>query len=224
MRAITPIAHIESDFKEKFGVPRQSGMVHNISQITFDAPFRNPDAIKGLENFSHIWLIWDFSMSHTTTFNATVRPPRLGGNSRIGVFASRSPFRPNSIGLSSVKLIEIDYKSPNAPTLLVEGADLVDGTPIFDIKPYIPYTDCHTDATDGYTTHTKSYRVTVCFPEELLEKIPPEKRDATIEMLALDPRPSYIEDPTREYGVTFAGMNIRFTVNEGHLYVKDLSY
>ena len=218
------IAHIETDFPTKFGLPRQSGLVEEIEgKIIFDPEYRQAEAFRGLEAFSHIWLIWKFSESRKENWSATVRPPRLGGNKRIGVFATRSPFRPNDIGLSCVKLVKIDFDSENAPVLCVSGVDMMNNTPIYDIKPYIPFTDCRPDAAEGYTAETKTYILSVNFPQELLEKIPPQKRTAALKALAHDPRPGYKRESQKEYGMSFAGFNIVFTVEGSELTVKQVS-
>ncbi len=217
------IARIKSDFPTKFGIPRQSGLADElISTVVFEPEYRNPDAVRGLEEYSHIWLIWQFSESVREGWSPTVRPPRLGGNKRVGVFATRSPFRPNEIGLSSVKLEKVWVHPSLGPILQVSGADLMDGTPIYDIKPYLPFTDSHPDAVGGFSEETKSYRLEVSFPDELLEKVPEEKRGALIEVLAGDPRPSYHEDKERIYGFSFAGLEIKFRVEEGTLTVTEI--
>ncbi|MBQ9121325.1 MAG: tRNA (N6-threonylcarbamoyladenosine(37)-N6)-methyltransferase TrmO [Clostridia bacterium] len=213
---IRPIAYIHTDFKEKFGIPRQSGRVPTlIGRIVFLPEFRNPDALRGIEGFSHLWLIFDFSLAHREEWSPTVRPPRLGGNTRIGVFASRSPFRPNPIGLSSVGLVRVEHTAGEGDVLVVSGADLLDGTPIYDIKPYIPFSDCHPDAVGGYAEGVKDHRLTVIFPEEHLARIPEEKRQALTECLAEDPRPSYQDDPARVYSMRFAEFDVHFTVRDG---------
>lgn len=218
------IARIRSDFPEKFGVPRQSGLVEALTaQVVFEPKYRVMDAVRGLEDFSHIWLIWEFSKSVQDDWSPTVRPPRLGGNVRVGVFATRSPFRPNPIGLSCVKLLEIIDDPELGPVLSVSGADLVDGTPIFDIKPYIPYADCHPDATGGFTTKFESKELIIDFPADLLVKVPESKRDALIGVLRLDPRPRYQEDPNRVYGMSFAGLEIRFNVSDHLLTVLEVN-
>ncbi len=209
-----PIAHIRTDFTEKFGIPRQSGRVQSLTgRIVFLPQYRNPEALRGLEGFSHLWLIFDFSESHRSEWSATVRPPRLGGNKRIGVFASRSPFRPNPIGLSSVRLTGIEKTENEGAVLHVSGADLLDMTPIYDIKPYLPSADSHPDALGGYADEFTEYRLQVDFPEELLRILPEEKRQAAIDCLAEDPRPSYQDDSDRIYSMNFAGFDIHFTVN-----------
>ena len=211
------IARIRSDFPTKFGIPRQSGLVESLrARIVFEPPYRNPDTLRGLEGFSHIWLIWEFSQAVRSGWSPTVRPPRLGGNTRMGVFATRSPFRPNPIGLSSVRLEEISLHGPEGPTLVVSGADLMDGTPIFDIKPYVPYADSHPEAAGGFASVRAEPSLRVEFPPELLAKVPEDRRAALEGVLALDPRPSYQDQPGRVYGMEFAGLEIRFTV-EGDL-------
>ncbi len=219
-----PVARIRSDFPEKFGIPRQSGVVESLeAKIVFEPEFRVMDAVRGLEDFSHIWLIWEFSEAVRDTWSPTVRPPRLGGNVRMGVFATRSPFRPNPIGLSCVKLLKVEQDETLGPVLTVAGADLMDGTPIYDIKPYIPYADCHPEAQGGFTTKVDMKPLTVDFPPELLEKVPEEKRDALIGVLAQDPRPRYQKDPGRIYGLSFAGMEVKFSVEEQTLTVIALT-
>ena len=208
-----PIAHIHTDFPAKFGIPRQSGLVSSLSGvIVFTPEFRNPEALRGLEAYSHLWLIWQFSQAVRSGFSPTVRPPRLGGNRRMGVFATRSPFRPNPIGLSSVALEKIELQSPNGPLVYVLGADLMDNTPIYDIKPYLPFTDSHPNARAGFAEKTQAHALSVVFPEELLLKVPETKRCALTEILRQDPRPSYQTDPHRVYGFCFAGLEIKFTV------------
>ena len=213
---IRPIGHIHTDFKEKFGIPRQSGRVASLEgRIVFLPEFRVPEALRGIEGFSHLWLSFDFSLSHREDWSPTVRPPRLGGNRRIGVFASRSPFRPNPIGLSSVRLLRVERTEAEGDVLVVAGADLLDGTPIYDIKPYLPFSDCHPDAVGGYADEVKDHRLEVDFPEELLARIPPAKRLALTECLGEDPRPSYQDDPARVYNMRFDAFDIRFTVKDG---------
>lgn len=220
---IKPIAYIKTDFKEKFGIPRQSGRAPSLtSEIIFEPEYRTIDALRAIEQFSHLWLIFDFSKAHKESWSATVRPPRLGGNERVGVFASRSPFRPNPIGLSCVKLERIEQRADVGAVLIVSGADLLDNTPIFDVKPYLPYADCRLGAVGGYADEKKDYRLQVEFPTHLLEKIPKEKQDGLLECLADDPRPSYQDDPTREYGMRFADFEIKFTVNADTLTVFDV--
>ena len=209
----SPIAYIRSEFPTKFGIPRQSGLVSSLrAMIVFEPMYRNPDALRGIESFSHLWLIWEFSEVLRKGWSPTVRPPRLGGNTRIGVFATRSPFRPNPIGLSCVRLEQVCPDSKHGTVLLVSGADLMDGTPIYDIKPYIPYADAHPEAVGGFAQEAPVPTLQVDFPPQLLERIPEERRQALIGVLALDPRPSYQDDPKRVYGMSFADRNIRFTV------------
>ena len=211
---IQVIARMKSDFPTKFGIPRQSGLVEQLrSTIIFEPAYRNDDALRGIENFSHLWLIWQFSEAVREEWSPTVRPPRLGGNTRLGVFATRSPFRPNSLGLSSVRLLGVEKTEEYGTVLHVGGADLMDETPIFDIKPYIPYGDCHTDATGGFTDTAGDFLLRVDFPQELLSVLPESKRDAAIGVLSHDPRPSYQRKPDRVYGIRFAGFDIRFTVS-----------
>ena len=218
-----PIAHIRSDFSTKFGVPRQSGLVDALeAQVVFTPPYRNPDAVRGLEGFSHIWLIWAFHQAVRDTWSPTVRPPRLGGNVRMGVFATRSPFRPNPIGLSSVVLERVELTADLGPVLHVRGADLVAGTPIFDIKPYIPYGDSHPDAVGGFAAAPAGATLQVIIPPALLELVPPDRREALRGVLAQDPRPHYQSDPTRVYGFTFAHLEVRFTVEENVLTVREI--
>ena len=218
------IARMHSDFATKFGIPRQSGLVQELrSTIVFEPDFRNSDALRGIEDFSHLWIIWQFSEAVRSSWSPTVRPPRLGGNTRLGVFATRSPFRPNHLGLSSVKLLGVDHTSEFGTVLHVGGADLMDGTPIFDIKPYIPYGDCHPDATGGFTDTAGEFLLQVDFPGNLLQILPEDKRSAAIGVLSHDPRPSYQRDPDRIYGLTFAGFNIRFTVRDDVLTVIEVN-
>lgn len=206
------IAHIYTDFPEKFGIPRQSGLVADLKgKIVFERSYRNPEAVRGLDEFNYVWLIWQFQGTDRENWSATVKPPRLGGKKRMGVFATRSPFRPNPIGLSSVKLEKIEY-TDQGPVLWVSGIDLKSGTPIYDIKPYLPYADCHPDAVEGFAGEVKAYNLHVDFSKELLEKIPQEKRSALVEVLQQDPRPSVQRAQQKEYGVAFAGFNVRFTV------------
>ena len=220
--SMEPIAHIRSDFAEKFGVPRQSGLVDALeASIVFTPPYRSPDALRGLEDFSHLWLIWVFDRAIRESWSPTVRPPRLGGNARMGVFATRSPFRPNPIALSCVKLEGIE-QTAEGPVLRVRGADLVDGTPILDIKPYIPYADCHPDALGGFAAVPAGESLTVEIPPELLERIPAQRREALRGVLAQDPRPHYQNDPNRVYGFPFAGMEVRFMGEGKILRVRDI--
>ena len=219
---VHPIAKMRSDFPTKFGIPRQSGLAENLrSTIVFEPQYRNADALRGLEDFSHLWIIWQFSEAVRTEWSPTVRPPRLGGNTRMGVFATRSPFRPNSIGLSCVKLIGLE-ETDKGTVIHVAGADLMDGTPILDIKPYIPYCDSHPEALGGFTTNANDYLLIVEFPPGLLEQLPENKRAAAVEVLSHDPRPSYQADSERLYGLSFAGFDIRFTVEDKTLYVKEV--
>ncbi len=219
-----PVAVIRTDFGTKFGVPRQSGLVKELTaRIVFLPPYRSRDALRGIEGFTHLWLLWYFSRAAGTPWSPTVRPPRLGGNRRMGVFATRSPFRPNHIGLSSVRLLGVEEDTAEGPVLLVAGADLMDGTPILDVKPYLPYTDCHPEAAGGFTEEQDFPTLEVDFPEQLLQRVPEEKRAALIGVLAGDPRPSYqrgAED--RVYGFVFAGLEVRFAVTEGVLRVTEI--
>ena len=218
---IQPIARMKSDFPTKFGIPRHSGLVEELrSTIVFEPSFRNPDTLRGIEGFSHLWLIWHFSEAVRDNWSPTVRPPRLGGNTRMGVFATRSPFRPNNLGLSCVKLLGVEQTANNGTVLHVAGADLMDGTPIFDIKPYIPYSDCHSAASGGFTDTAGDFLLEVIFPEDLLNLLPADKRDAARAVLSHDPRPSYQRKPGRLYGLNFAGFDIRFTVEENILTVQ----
>lgn len=217
------IARIHSDFPSKFGIPRQSGLVEALkARVVFEPDFRSPEAVRGLEGFSHIWLIWQFSQAVREDWSPTVRPPRLGGNQRVGVFATRSPFRPNPIGLSCVKLEKVDYTAPGGPVLLVRGADLLDGTPIFDVKPYVPLADCRPQAVGGFSDQHREDGLSVDFPPALLEQVPEEKRAALLGVLAQDPRPSYQHDPQRVYGMAFAGLEVRFTVEGNILTVQGI--
>lgn len=214
-----PVAHIESDFPEKFGIPRQAGIVEELrSRVVFEEEFRNPDALRGIEGFSHLWLIWQFSGAQRDEWSPTVRPPRLGGNVRMGVFATRSPFRPNPIGLSCVSLLGVERVEGKGDTLLVGGADLMDGTPIYDIKPYIPYADAHPEAAGGFAPDSGA-TLEVLFDGGEEEKVPEEKRAALRGVLANDPRPRYQDDPGREYGLSFAGLSVRFRVEGRELRV-----
>ena len=211
---IRPVAHIRTDFSDKFGIPRQSGRVPALmGKIVFEPEFRDPDALRGIEEFSHLWLLFDFSQSHRDSWSPTVRPPRLGGNKRIGVFATRSPFRPNPIGLSCVKLEKIEHSAKEGTVLIVSGVDLLDNTPILDIKPYIPYADCRPEATGSFAEEQKDYRLEVKFPSPLLELVPEDKREAAMACLADDPRPSYQQDEERVYSMRFAECDIHFTVS-----------
>ena len=220
---IQGIARMHSDFATNFGIPRQSGLVEELrSTIVFEPEFRNADALRGIEDFSHLWIIWQFSEAVRQGWSPTVRPPRLGGNTRMGVFATRSPFRPNNLGLSCVKLLGVEHTADHGTVLHVGGADLMDGTPIFDIKPYIPYADCQPEATGGFTDTAGDFLLNVEFPTSLLEKLPEEKREAAIQVLSHDPRPSYQRKPDRIYGLTFAGFDLRFQVKEEILTVVEV--
>lgn len=212
MADITPIARIETPFAEKFGVPRQSGVADCPGRIVFEPPYRQPEALRGLEDFSHIWLIWQFDLALRQDWSPTVRPPRLGGNARMGVFATRSPFRPNGLGLSSVVLERIEWDTPEGPVLHVRGADLVDGTPILDIKPYLPYCDAKPEAKGGFTDGLSAAALSVDCPPALLERLPETDRPGLLAVLANDPRPRYQNDPQRLYGLTYAGHNVTFRV------------
>lgn len=217
------IARIHSDFAGKFGVPRQSGLVEALeARVVFEPEYRNPAALRGLEGFSHIWLVWVFDQAVRAEWSPTVRPPRLGGNARLGVFATRSPFRPNPLGLSAVGLESVELHTPKGPVLHVSGADLMDGTPIYDIKPYLPYADARPEASAGFTGRVDRTRLAVDCPPALLERVPPEKRAALLGVLAEDPRPPYQDDPTRVYGMSFAGLEVRFTAAEGRLTVREI--
>ena len=217
------IAHIKSDFPTKFGIPHQSGRIEELkADIIFEPQYRNHEAFRGLEEYDHIWLIWEFSQAVRKEWSPTVRPPRLGGNVRKGVFATRSPFRPNPIGLSSVKLDGVEFTENNGPVLHVSGADLMDGTPIYDIKPYLAYVDSHPNAVGGFTDRIQDHKLKVDFPEELLQKIPEEKREALMAVLSDDPRPGYQKDPERQYGMSFGKWDIHFKVNDEFLQVTDV--
>ncbi|MCI9026762.1 MAG: tRNA (N6-threonylcarbamoyladenosine(37)-N6)-methyltransferase TrmO [Lawsonibacter sp.] len=218
---LTPIAHIRSDFSEKFGIPRQSGLVEELSAtVVFEPEYRDISALQGLDGFSHLWLIWEFSK--VRGWSPTVRPPRLGGNRRMGVFATRSPFRPNPLGLSCVRLREIRRDRALGPVLIVAGADLLDGTPIYDVKPYLPYADCRPDAVGGFAARPKEADLTVECPPALLDRVPADKRAALLAVLAQDPRPQYQDDPERVYGMAFAGLEIKFQVAGDRLAVTEI--
>lgn len=218
-----PIAHMRSDFPTKFGIPRQSGLVEELrSMIVFEPEYRSEDALRGIEDFSHLWLIWQFSQAVREGWSPTVRTPRLGGNTRMGVFATRSPFRPNNLGLSCVRLLEVKHTQQYGTVLIVGGADLLDGTPIFDIKPYIPYSDSRPEAAGGFTDRVGDFLLDVKFPQELLEKLPADKQAAAVGVLSHDPRPSYQRKPGRVYGLNFAGFDIRFTVEDAVLTVQSV--
>lgn len=216
-----PIAHIHTDFDSKFGIPRQSGLVPALEGcIIFEPEFRVADALRGLDGFSHLWLIWDFSEAHRAEWSPTVRPPRLGGNTRMGVFATRSPFRPNPIGLSCVEISRIELSSANGPVIYVRGADLMNGTPIYDIKPYLPLTDCHPEARSGFARQTASRPdLVVHFSADVERLFPPEKLETLRQVLAQDPRPQYQRDDTRIYGMNFSGKELHFTVRDGEMNV-----
>lgn len=221
---IRVIARIHSDFREKFGIPRQSGLVEALrATVVFEPEFRNPDALRGIEGFSHLWLIWQFSEAVRADWSPTVRPPRLGGNTRVGVFATRSPFRPNAIGLSCVRLEGVRQDPALGTVLDVSGADLLDGTPIYDVKPYLPYADCRPEAVGGFAAAAPGSRLRVVCPEGLLEQLPPEKREAVLGVLGQDPRPPYQDDPNRVYGMRFADLELRFTVDGEILTVREIS-
>lgn len=220
---ISPIAHMESDFSEKFGIPRQSGLVEELTaRVVFRPEYRDPSALRGLEGFSHIWLIWDFSRARRKGWSPTVRPPRLGGNRRLGVFATRSPFRPNPLGLSCVRLLEVARDSRLGPVLVVGGADLLDGTPIYDIKPYLPYADCRPEAVGGFADRPKGADLLVEMDERWLALVPEGKRRALLGVLAQDPRPQYQSDPARIYGMSFGGLEVRFRVEGDRLVVTEV--
>ena len=224
MNQLKIIARIRSDFPEKFGIPRQSGVVPETrAKIVFEPEYRNEAALRGIEGFSHLWLIWGFSECERDSWSPTVRPPRLGGNTRMGVFATRSPFRPNPIGLSSVTLVGVETHASEGTVLVVGGADLMDGTPIYDIKPYIPYADCHPDAAEGFTGQTRTHHLEVSCPEALWQTVPEADRAALQGVLASDPRPSYQHDPQRVYGMEFAGLEVHFTVDGALLTVRDIT-
>ena len=216
------IAHLYNDFRTKFGVPRQSGLAEVPARIVFTPPYRNPDALRGIEGFSHLWLIWQFSEAVRDAWSPTVRPPRLGGNTRMGVFATRSPYRPNALGLSCVRLCGIEHTENEGDVLVVSGADLMNGTPLVDVKPYLAYTDSHPDAAEGFTA-APFHELSIDFPPELAEKIPPEKLSALCAALRQDPRPQYHRDPERVYGLPFGQWDVRFTVAGDTLTVKEVA-
>ncbi len=223
-RTIHPIAIIRTDLPTKFGLPRQSGLVDGlVARIEMLPLYSDPVAFRGLEGYSHLWLIWGFSENHRSTWASTVKPPRLGGNRRMGVFATRSPYRPHALGLSSGRLIGVEHPAEGGTILTVSGADLMDGTPIYDIKPYLPYTDSHPDAASGFAGEVLDYHLEVCFPPALLAKIPQEKQQALMELLAQDPRPAYINDPARRYGFNFLTYDVRFTVDGNLLTVVEIA-
>lgn len=223
MPELTVIARIRTEFPEKFGVPRQSGLVPQTrGTLVFERAYRNPDALRGIEGFSHLWLLWGFDRAMRPGWSATVRPPRLGGNARVGVFATRSPYRPNPIGLSCVTLEEVRLHTPDGPVLIVGGADMADGSPVYDVKPYLPLADCRPEATAGFAAQTASHALRVVFPEELERRVPEALRPALRGVLSQDPRPAYQDDPGRVYGVAFAGLNVRFRVEGETLSVVDV--
>ena len=222
IHTVRPVAHMRSDFPEKFGIPRQAGIVPALeSLVVFEPEFRDPEALRGIEGFSHLWLIWQFSESVTETFSPTVRPPRLGGNTRMGVFATRSPFRPNALGLSCVALKAVETRPGLGTVLVVGGADLMDGTPIYDIKPYVPYADCHPEARAGFAPNPGA-TLSVELPDELAAKLPEGKREALRGVLANDPRPRYQRDPDRVYAMDFAGVTVRFSADGDTLTVREI--
>ena len=216
------IAYIHTDFATKFGVPRQSGLVDTEGVIVFEPEYRSADSVRGIEQYSHLWLIWGFSENERDEWKATVRPPRLGGNKRVGVFATRSPFRPNPIGLSSVKLENVEMDSEKGPIIHVTGVDMMDMTPIYDIKPYLPYVDSHPEAAGGFAEEKKDYKLEVICSEQLLEKVPKEKQKALIQVLSQDIRPSYQKESERVYGMEFAGLEVKFKVREEKVIVKEI--
>ncbi len=221
--AMEQIATIENDFTEKFGIPRQSGLAEEIlSRVVFLPEYRVQEAFRGLEGYSHLWLLWQFSGVTKAQWSPTVRPPRLGGNTRMGVFATRSPYRPNAIGLSSVRLVKLALHTPDGPVLYVAGADLKNGTPILDVKPYLAYTDAHPDASGGFALTSKAPILTVSIPDALLSQIPADKRDGLLAVLAQDPRPQYQHAPERLYTMNFGGMDIQFRVDGDQLYVTGM--
>ena len=216
------IARIHSDFPDKFGIPRQSGLTSLASRIVFEPEFRDSNALRGIEGWSHLWILWIFSEAVRPGWSPTVRPPRLGGNERVGVFATRSPFRPNNIGLSSVKLERVEHTENEGDVLIVSGADLMDGTPIIDIKPYVPYADAHPEASGGFAAEKFGKKLKVVFPEELLSRVEPGKREGLKDLLAEDPRPAVQDDPERVYGMRFSDVEIKFVVSDGVLTVVDV--
>ena len=216
------IARMESDFPDKFGIPRQSGLTSLASRIVFEPEFRDPNALRGIEGWSHLWILWIFSEAVRPGWSPTVRPPRLGGNERVGVFATRSPFRPNNIGLSSVKLERVEHTENEGDVLIVSGADLMDGTPIIDIKPYVPYADAHPEASGGFAAEKFGKKLKVVFPEELLSRVEPGKREGLKDLLAEDPRPAVQDDPERVYGMRFSDVEIKFVVSDGVMTVVEV--
>lgn len=223
MIQLKEIAVIHTDFPEKFGIPRQSGLVEELrSTLVFEPEYRVPEALKGIEQYTHLWLLWEFSGAVRSEWSPTVRPPRLGGNTRMGVFATRSPFRPNPIGLSCVRLIKVELSTPQGPVLHLAGADLMDGTPIYDIKPYLPYTDSRPDASNGFALAQREGVLEVCIPDDMAAAVPQELRAALTEVLAQDPRPQYISDPSREYTMSFAGFEVSFKADGSRLDVTKI--
>lgn len=218
-----PIAHIQSCFPQKFGIPRQAGIVDTPARIVFEPPYHTSDALRGLEEFDYIWLLWQFHLAEREGWSATVRPPRLGGNQRMGVFATRSPFRPNNIGLSSVRLIRIEHDTSEGPVLHITGADLMDGTPILDIKPYLPYTDCHPDARSGFAPQAASSSLEVECPHQLLNRLPDTLQHSLTQLLAHDPRPQYHHDSQRTYGMALSNWEIKFRVDGNKAIVTDIT-
>lgn len=220
---ITPIGYIKTDFEEKFGIPRQSGLIEELTgKIVFEPEYRSREAFRGLMEYEYVWLFWGFSENHERPFNATVKPPRLGGNKRMGVFATRSPYHPNNLGLSCVKLVELTFDEKHGPILTVGGVDMLNNTPIYDVKPYIPYTDSHPEARGGFAEEVKDYALKVEFPEELLKVYDEEHQKAALKLLSQDPRPAYQEDENRQYGAFFAGYDIHFKVQNGVLTVNEV--
>lgn len=225
MSEMKTIAHIRTDFPTKFGIPRQSGLVEELmGEIIFEPEYRQPEAFRGIEEFSHLWLLWEFSEAKRENWSATVKPPRLGGKTRMGVFATRSPFRPNPIGLSCVRFVRLRMDEGYGPVLVVAGVDLMDNTPIYDVKPYLPYVDAHPEAVGGFGDRVKDYELEVVFPEELLLRLPEEKRAGAVSFLRQDPRPAVPKDPARIYKITYAGADIHFTVQEKCLTVSDVIF
>ena len=223
MAEIFPVAHIYTDFPAKFGIPRQSGLADTVGKIVFCPEFRSPEAARGLEGYSHLWLIWEFSENKGKSASLTVRPPRLGGNVRMGVFATRSPFRPNNLGLSSVKIEKIDYTCKDAPVIYVRGADILDGTPVFDIKPYLPFTDSHPEAKSGFSGEVMNNNLTVLFENGCEKSVKNEDLDALRKILSEDPRPHYHDDPERVYAFEFSQYKIKFRVDGATLKVIEIS-
>lgn len=222
-RPMEPVAVVRTDFPARFGLPRQSGMVPSLrGTVVFAPKYRDPNALRGIEGYSHLWLLWKFSETAREDWSPTVRPPRLGGNVAMGVFATRSPFRPNPIGLSCVRLDAVDYDTPEGAVLRISGVDMMDGTPVYDVKPYVPHADCHPDASGGFSDAVRDYGLKVVVPEEWLARVPPDKREALAGALAQDPRPGYRRGDGRRFGIRFAGMDVRFTVDDGVLTVREI--